>query len=112
MKAYNEEYNKNLKDYEFQQKEIKRLQAIADRFRYKPTKAKMAMSKLKQIERMTIIDKPNKENTRTFKINFAPIMESYFDVLKIKNLSIGYNQPFCSIINLVLLGRMVLVSLL
>lgn len=97
LKAYKEEYNKNLKDYEFQQKEIKRLQAIADRFRYKPTKAKMAMSKLKQIERMTIIDKPNKENTRTFKINFAPIMESYFDVLKIKNLSIGYNQPFCSI---------------
>lgn len=97
LKAYKEEYNKNLKDYEFQQKEIKRLQAIADRFRYKPTKAKMAMSKLKQIERMTIIDKPNKENTRTFKINFAPSMESYFDVLKIKNLSIGYNQPFCSI---------------
>lgn len=97
LKAYKEEYNKNLKDYEFQQKEIKRLQAIADRFRYKPTKAKMAMSKLKQIERMSIIDKPKKENTRTFKVNFSPIMESYFDVLKIKNLSIGYNQPFCSI---------------
>ena len=31
-------YEKQLKDYEFQQKEIKRLQSIADRFRYKPTK--------------------------------------------------------------------------
>ncbi|WP_363322677.1 hypothetical protein, partial [uncultured Helicobacter sp.] len=35
-------YNKALKDYEYQQKEIKRLQAIADRFRYKPSKASMA----------------------------------------------------------------------
>ena len=46
--------NRNLKDYIMQQKEIKRLQAIADRFRYKPSKAKMAMSKLKQIERMVL----------------------------------------------------------
>ena len=37
-------YEKQLKDYEYQQAEIKRLQAIADRFRYKPTKAKMALS--------------------------------------------------------------------
>ena len=29
-------YEKQLKDYEFQQKEIKRLQAICDRFKYKP----------------------------------------------------------------------------
>ena len=37
---------------EYQQAEIKRLQSIADRFRYKPTKAKMALSKLKKIEQM------------------------------------------------------------
>ena len=53
-------YEKQLKDYEYQRQEIKRLQAIADRFRYKPTKAKMALSKLKQIERMNIIEEPNK----------------------------------------------------
>ena len=40
-------YEKQLKDYEYQQKEIKRLQSIVDRFKYKPTKAKMALSKLK-----------------------------------------------------------------
>ena len=51
-------YEKQLKDYEFQQKEIKRLTAIADRFRYKPTKAKMALSKLKQIERMVKVEEP------------------------------------------------------
>lgn len=87
-----EDYLKQERDYETQQKEIKRLQAIADRFRYKPSKASMAMSKLKQIERMVKIDKPQKENNRTFKTNFSPNHESYRDVLKVKNLSIGYDK--------------------
>lgn len=92
-----EDYQKQLKDYEKQQKEIKRLQAIADRFRYKPSKASMAMSKLKQIERMAIIDKPQKENTKTFKINFNPDQESYKEVLKVKDLSIGYEKELSRI---------------
>lgn len=87
-----EDYIKQERDYDAQQKEIKRLQAIADRFRYKPSKASMAMSKLKQIERMVKIDKPQKENNRTFKTNFSPNQESYRDVLKVKNLSIGYDK--------------------
>lgn len=87
-----EDYLKQERNYETQQKEIKRLQAIADRFRYKPSKASMAMSKLKQIERMVKIDKPQKENNRTFKTNFSPNQESYRDVLKVKNLSIGYDK--------------------
>lgn len=87
-----EDYLKQERDYDAQQKEIKRLQAIADRFRYKPSKASMAMSKLKQIERMVKIDKPQKENNRTFKTNFSPNQESYRDVLKVKNLFIGYDK--------------------
>ena len=46
---------KQQKDYNEQQREIKRLQDIADRFRYKPSKASMALSKLKKIEQMEII---------------------------------------------------------
>ena len=38
-----------------QQKEIKRLQSLVDRFKYKPSKASFAMSKLRQIERMVLI---------------------------------------------------------
>ena len=92
-----EDYLKQERDYEAQQKEIKRLQAIADRFRYKPSKASMAMSKLKQIERMVKIDKPQKENSRTFKTNFSPNQESYRDVLKVKNLSIGYDKELSKV---------------
>ena len=97
VKKKEEDYLKKLKDYEFQQKEIKRLTDIADRFRYKPTKAGMAMSKLKQIERMVLIDKPDKVNTKSFKINFNPEMNSYRDVLKVKNLSVGYDKELCKL---------------
>ena len=97
IKKKEEDYLRNLKDYERQQQEIKRLQDIADRFRYKPTKAGMAMSKLKQIERMKLIDKPVKANTKSFKINFSPEMNSYRDVLRVKNLSIGYDRELCKL---------------
>ncbi len=97
IKKKEEDYLRNLEDYERQQQEIKRLQDIADRFRYKPTKAGMAMSKLKQIERMKLIDKPDKANTKSFKINFSPEMNSYRDVLRVKNLSIGYDRELCKL---------------
>ena len=84
-------YEKQLKDYEYQQREIKRLEAIVNRFKYKPTKAKMALSKLKQIERIVKIEEPNKYDLKTFHNNFN-INKSGKDVLEVKELSIGYNK--------------------
>lgn len=92
LKQKEEEYEKNLRDYERQEKEIQRLTAIANRFRYKPTKASMAMSKLKQIERMVKIDKPVAVSNRTFNFHFAMEDKSFRDVLKVKNLSVGYGE--------------------
>ena len=90
-------YEKNLKDYEFQQKEIKRLHAIADRFRAKPTKAKMALSKLKKIEQMVKIEQPNRYDMKTFNTNFNVDSVSGNKVLSVKNLEIGYNNPLYKI---------------
>lgn len=90
-------YEKQLKDFEYQQAEIKRLQAIADRFRYKPSKAKMALSKLKKIKRMTIIEEPNKYDLKTFHVEFDITQESGKMVLSVKNLEIGYNKPVAKI---------------
>lgn len=91
-------YQKELKDYEFQQKEIKRLTQIVERFRYKPTKAKMAMSRLKQIEKMNIIEKPVTFDNRTFRMKMKPLQNSYREVLKVKDLSIGYdNNVLCTL---------------
>ena len=93
-------YERQLEDYEFQQKEIKRLTAIADRFRYKPTKAKMALSKLKQIERMVKVEEPNKYDLKTFKTNFKLNKETGNFILRAEDLAIGYGQTQISTINL------------
>ncbi len=92
-------YEKQLKDFDFQQKEIKRLNEIADRFRYKPTKAKMAMSKLKQIERMLKVEELNKYDLKSFKTNFKIEKETGNFILKAENLKIGYNDQVIANIN-------------
>ena len=51
-------YERQLAAYKNQQKEIQSLQEFADRFRALPSKASQAMSKLKQIERLELIEKP------------------------------------------------------
>jgi ATP-binding cassette subfamily F protein 3 len=51
-------YEQQLSAYKNQQKEIADLQAFADRFRSIPSKASQAQSKLKQIERLELIEKP------------------------------------------------------
>ncbi len=88
QKEMNEE--KAWKDFEKQEKEIKRLTEIVNRFRYKPTKAKMAMSKLKQIERIRKLEKPPISSQKTFPPKLKIEEKSYQDVLKVKNLTIGY----------------------
>ncbi|MDB6052571.1 MAG: transporter related [Verrucomicrobiales bacterium] len=51
-------YENQVAAYKNQQKEIQALQEFADRFRAIPSKASQAMSKLKQIERLELIEKP------------------------------------------------------
>ena len=85
-------YEKQLADYEFQQKEIKRLKDITDRFRYKPSKASMAMSKLRKIEQMTIIDKPEHADTKNWKFLLKVDDYSSNNVLSVKDLVIGYQD--------------------
>lgn len=85
-------YEKQLKDYEYQQAEIKRLMRVVERFRYKATKAKMAQSKLKQIEHMVKVEQPSKYDLTSFKTNFKLEKESGRDVLHVRDLEIGYTD--------------------
>ncbi len=90
-------YEKQLKDYEFQQKEIKRLMSVVERFRYKATKAKMAQSKLKQIEHMVKIKEPSRYDLKTFKTNFDIKIESGKNVLSVSDLKIGYDNVLANV---------------
>ncbi len=58
LREREERYEQQLAAYKNQQKEIQSLQEFADRFRAVPSKASQAMSKLKQIERLELIEKP------------------------------------------------------
>jgi ATP-binding cassette subfamily F protein 3 len=58
LRQREERYEQQLAAYKNQQKEIQALQEFADRFRAVPSKASQAMSKLKQIERLELIEKP------------------------------------------------------
>ncbi len=80
------------KEYEAQQKEISRLSDLAERFRYKATKAAMAQSKLKQIEKMTPIESPDAYDNRTFRAKIEPTVQSAKDVLIVNGLKIGFES--------------------
>jgi len=80
------EYNKNLK-------EIERLTALADRFRYKATKAKMVQSKDKVIEKLEAKTfKPIEADTKTFHVKIVPNKTGGKEVLRCTDLLVGYNR--------------------
>ena len=85
-------YEKALKDYEFQQKEIARLTRIYERFRCKPSKARLAMSRLHQLEKMDILERPNKIEAITFKTNIDNIVMPSREVFILDNLGVGYDK--------------------
>lgn len=88
-----ENYDKQMKDHIAQQNEIERLQRMVTRFKGKPTKTSMAQSKQKAIDRMVIIEAPDKYDNKTFHANFQPEKETGNDVLYTSELAIGYDHP-------------------
>ena len=88
-----ENYDKQMNDHIAQQKEIERLQRMVTRFKGKPTKTSMAQSKQKAIDRMVIIEAPDKYDNKTFHANFQPEKETGNDVLYTSELAIGYDHP-------------------
>lgn len=86
-------YDKALKDAKWKSAEIDRLRKIVERFRYKATKAAMAQSKLKEIERLGTVETPRRFDTSTFASSFQPEYESVRDALFVKDLVCGYDKP-------------------
>jgi ATP-binding cassette, subfamily F, member 3 len=77
--------------YKNQQREIARLQEFADRFRAKASKASQAQSKLKQIERMDLIEAPEQENKRV-SFTFPQPQRSGQKVVKLGDIHHAYGS--------------------
>ncbi len=88
---------KQEKDYEAQQKEIKRLTEWVEKWKNTPTKVTAARSKLKAIEHMVKIEKPRRFDRTTFRAHFLPKTESFQHVLVAKDLTIGYDRALSTV---------------
>lgn len=90
------------RQYESQQKEIARQEAIIKKFEQvkRADVVKLVKSRQKMLDKMKKMDEPSGENKKTH-MRFDPQVQSGNDVLKLRDLSIGYNeQPIFEDINL------------
>ncbi len=86
-------YENQLKAYTLQQAEIKRQEAIIEKFRSfnREKSIRAAESREKALEKMEKIDAPDKEKEAS-KIKFETSVKSGYDVLHIENLSKSYGH--------------------
>ena len=97
MKRKEEDLIKQEKDYEEQQKEIKRLTEWIERWKNTPTKVAATHSKRMAIEHMVKIEKPRRFDTKAFHARYIPRIESYTNVINAKNLEIGYDKVLSTV---------------
>lgn len=97
LKRKEENLIKQEKDYEEQQKEIQRLTEWIEKWKNTPTKVAATRSKRMAIEHMVKIEKPRRFDTKTFHAMFTPRIESYTEVLSVKNLRIGYGTELSKV---------------
>lgn len=83
--------------YARQQKDIERLEGLIEKFRYKKNKAAFAQSKIKYLERMDRVEAPSKSDTKAFSAHFTPRLKGGKTVLTVKDLTIGYDCPLCTV---------------
>ncbi|MCR5250507.1 MAG: ABC-F family ATP-binding cassette domain-containing protein [Lachnospiraceae bacterium] len=105
VKQKKENYERQMKEYLAQQKEKERLEALAERFIHKATKASMARSKLKAVEHMDLVEKPEEADTKAFHGLSKPARESGRDVLTVENLGVGYGETLCRVSFSLLKGK-------
>jgi len=85
-------YDSQLRAYEAQQREIADIKEFIERFRYKATKANAVQSRIKMLEKMDIIPKPEKNDNKAFHSRITPNIQSGNEVLSCSNLKIGYSK--------------------
>ena len=91
LRQYEEDYEKNLKEYVSQKKDIKRLEEFVQKNIARASTSKMAKSRQKVLDKMEIIDNPRKDD-KAANIEFRIKEQSGRDVLIINDLQVGYEE--------------------
>lgn len=106
QKTLNQE--KQLTAFKRQQKDIKRLEELIEKFRYKKSKAAFAQSKIKYLDRMERIGDP-KTDHKNFKTKFHARLRGGKTVFTCKDLVIGYDRPLATVNLEILSGQRIAV---
>jgi ATP-binding cassette subfamily F protein 3 len=91
LRQKDERYEQQNTAFKNQQKEIASLREFYDRFRQVASKASQAMSKLKQIERMELIDKPVPPK-KPFRFNIPQPVRSGQRVIALEKVDFAYGE--------------------
>ncbi|PYZ92157.1 multidrug ABC transporter ATP-binding protein [Salipaludibacillus keqinensis] len=84
-------YEQEMKQFEKQQGEIKKLEEFVQKNLARASTSNRAKSRRKQLERMTVMDRPKSEDqSANFRFNIN--RQSGNDVLMINDLSVGYSE--------------------
>jgi len=84
------DYEKRLALFKAQEKEIEKLKTIYEKFRYKPSKAGLAMSRLHRLEKMQLLDKPSKDEKSFGAFKWKNEKNTSDKIVQLKNVAIGY----------------------
>jgi ATP-binding cassette subfamily F protein 3 len=83
-----------------QQTEIRHIQSYVDRFRYKASKARQAQSRLKMLDRMTLIAPAHVDSPFDFKFLEAPRQPQH--LAQLKAVVAGYDRPVLTSVDLLI----------
>jgi len=83
-----------------QEKEIRHIQSYVDRFRYKASKARQAQSRLKMLERMTLIAPAHVDSPFDFEFMEAPRQPQH--LAQLEALVAGYDRPVLTGVDLLI----------
>ncbi len=99
-----EEYERNIKQFEKQQSEVKKLEEFIQKNIARASTTKRAQSRRKQLEKMDVMQKPLIEN-QSAKFSFEITRQSGNDVLKINDLAFRYHatdEPIFKHVNIMI----------
>ncbi|MYL72511.1 ATP-binding cassette domain-containing protein [Halobacillus litoralis] len=91
LKKKEADYEQELKRFEKQQEEIKRMEDFIQKNIVRATTSKRAQSRRKQLEKMDKLEKP-KDDNQSAKFSFQTAKRSGNDVLKLRNYAFRYDD--------------------
>lgn len=91
-----ERFDKQMRDFTNQQRDIETQEAYINRFRANSAKAASVQSRIKALDKIDVLAKPENETLGKF-ITIKSDMRLPEIIMKLKNIEVGYNYPLVTL---------------